>query len=171
MARSTRSVALSDRRESNGPLGSLEKRTASDAARKSGKLIAGWNTNLPSSVDRAARRYTNALRQGFNSCRADGDTSTQAANFRSALEYADLRASQVKQVLCDHGVAPIQFVAYRSFGLHVDKLVRQYSEGTLNTLVADAVLRWRCLGLNAEVLEAVCEQVFGLDSLPMDQIR
>jgi hypothetical protein len=113
-------------------------------------------------VDRAVRRYAVSLRQGSNPCRADGDSAGQTENFRDAFERASLRYAQIKEVLCDAGISPCQFVVYRSFGLHVDKLCRDYSGETLRARVLDAILRWKCYGCRPEVLAAICEQVFGL---------
>jgi len=75
------------------------------------------------SVDRAIQRYTIALRQGLSPCRSDGDSVGQTENYRDALERAELRYSQVKEILCNAGVPTTQFVFYRNFGLHVDKLL------------------------------------------------
>ena len=50
----------------------------------------------------------------------------------------------------------------RNFGLHVDKLFRDYSGESLRLRSLDAVLRWKCYGCKPEVLCAICEQVFGL---------
>jgi len=61
------------------------------------------------------------------------------------------------------GVPPIQFVPYRNFGLHVDKLFRDYSGESLRLRVRDAIARWTCYGCRPEILRAVCQEVFGLD--------
>ena len=78
-------------------------------------------------VERAHRRYTNSVLQGFSPCRADGDSIGQSSNYGMASERMELRADQVREVLMGHGVHLIQFVPYRNFGLHVDKLVRNHS--------------------------------------------
>ena len=113
-------------------------------------------------VDRAVQRYAASLRQGSNPCRADGKSESQAENFRDAFERASLRYAQIKEVLCDSGVMVCQFVVYRSFGLHVDKLFRDYSGESLRLRVLDAVLRWKCYGCRPDVLAEICRQVFGL---------
>jgi hypothetical protein len=113
-------------------------------------------------VARATRRYGNAVRQGSIPCRADGDSSGQTDNYRTASERSELRFEQVKQVLMEHGVPPIQFVPYRNFALHVDKLSRQHSGETLRQLASAAIDYWTSYGLRPEVLAAICEQVFGL---------
>jgi hypothetical protein len=66
-------------------------------------------------------------------------------------------------VLCDSGVTVCQFVVYRSFGLHVDKLCRDYSGETLRARVSDAMLRWQCYGCSQTVLQAIVKSVFALD--------
>jgi hypothetical protein len=114
-------------------------------------------------VDRATRRYAASLRQGSNLCRADGDSAGQTENFRDAFERASLRYAQIKEVLCGSGVMVCQFVVYRSFGLHVDKLCRDYSGETLRERVSDAMLRWQCYGCNPTVLQAIVKSVFALD--------
>jgi hypothetical protein len=114
------------------------------------------------SVDRAVQRYAASLRQGSNLCRADGNSESQTENFRDAFERASLRYAQIKEVLCDSGVMVCQFVVYRSFGLHVDKLCRDYSGESLRLRVLDAVLRWKCYGCRPEVLTEICKQVFAL---------
>ena len=115
-------------------------------------------------VDRAARRYGNAVRQGSIPCRADGDSSGQAENYRTAVERSELRFTQVKQVLMEHGVSPIQFVPYRNFALHVDKLCRQHSGETLRQLAAAATDYWTAYGLRPEVLKEICRGVFNLET-------
>ena len=115
------------------------------------------------SVDRAVQRYAASLRQGSNLCRADGNSESQTENFRDAFERASLRYAQIKEVLCDAGVMVCQFVVYRSFGLHVDKLCRDYSGESLRLRVLDAVLRWKCYGCRPEVLKEICKQVFALE--------
>jgi len=114
-------------------------------------------------VDRATRRYAVSLRQGTNPCRADGNSESQTENFRDAFERASLRYAQIKEVLCDAGVLPCQFVIYRSFGLHVDKLCRAHAGETLRERALDAITRWTCYGCQPEILRTICQEVFALD--------
>jgi hypothetical protein len=114
-------------------------------------------------VDRATRRYAGSVRQGSVPCRADGNSAGQTDNYRDAAERSELRYEQVKKVLCELGVSTIQFVTYRGFSLHVDKLFRDYDGETLRARVADAVLRWRCYGCSPEILRAITKTVFALD--------
>ena len=122
------------------------------------------DTRRLDAVDRATRRYVTSLRQGSNPCRADGNSESQTENFRDAFERASIRYSQIKEVLCDLGVSTIQFVTYRSFGLHVDKLFRDYDGETLRARVSDAVLRWQCYGCDPKVLKEICRTVFNLET-------
>jgi len=121
------------------------------------------DTRRLNAVDRAVRRYVISLRQGSNPCRADGNSESQTENFRDAFERASLRYSQIKEVLCSAGVSVCQFVVYRNFGLHVDKLCRDYSGETLRERVLDAILRWKCYGCMPEVLKEIYKQVFKLE--------
>ena len=73
------------------------------------------DTRRQVAVARATRRYGNAVRQGSIPCRADGNSAGQTYNYRTAAERSELRFTQVKQVLMEHGVPPIQFVPYRNF--------------------------------------------------------
>ncbi len=114
-------------------------------------------------VDRATRRYGNAVRQGSIPCRADGNSAGQSDNYRTAAERSELRFAQVRQVLMERGVPPIQFVPYRNFALHLDKLFRQHSGETLRSLAASAVDYWSAYGLKPDVLRAITETVFSLD--------
>jgi hypothetical protein len=114
-------------------------------------------------VEIAWRRYEATLRQGKTPCRADGESASQTRNYREAAERAELRYTQVKKVLNELGVSPSQFVAYRGFGLHVDKLFRDFAGETLRARVADAVFRWRCYGCSPEILRAITRTVFALD--------
>jgi hypothetical protein len=115
------------------------------------------------SVDCAVSRYVRSVRRGSVPCRADGDAAGQAANYRDAVERAELRAEQIRHILNERGVSLIQFVVYRNFGLHVDKLCRDYSGETLRERALDAILRWKCYGCRPEVLSAICRQVFALE--------
>jgi len=115
------------------------------------------------SVDRAVQRYAASLRQGSNPCRADGKSESQTENFRDAFERASLRYAQIKEVLCGAGVIVCQFVVYRSFGLHVDKLCRDYSGESLRLRVLDAVTHWTCYGCEPEVLKELCWKLFALE--------
>jgi hypothetical protein len=115
------------------------------------------------SVESAVRRYANTIRQGTSPCRTDLDAGLQAANYREAAERAELRAVQVRQIIMARGVSLIQFMIYRNFGLHVDKLCRAYSGESLRLQVLDAVLRWTCYGCQPEILRAICQEVFALD--------
>jgi len=115
------------------------------------------------SVDSAVSRYVRSVRQGSVPCRADGDANSQAANYRDAVERAELRAEQIRHILNERGVSLIQFVVYRNFGLHVDKLCRDYSGETLRARALDAILRWQCYGCNPTVLRAIARSVFSLD--------
>jgi hypothetical protein len=121
------------------------------------------DTRRQIAVDRATRRYGNAVRQGSIPCRADGDSAGQSDNYRTAAERSELRFTQVKQVLMERGVPPIQFVPYRNFALHLDKLFRQHSGETLRSLAASAVDYWTAYGLRPEVLRAITGTVFSLD--------
>jgi hypothetical protein len=115
------------------------------------------------SVERAMGRYVAKLRQGVNPCRADGDSAGQIQNYRDAVERAELRYTQVKQILCDAGVPTTNFIFYRNFGLHLDKLFRAHSDETLRTGVAAAIARWQFYGCKLEVLKAICREVFKLE--------
>jgi hypothetical protein len=120
------------------------------------------DTSRQIAVDRATRRYGNAVRQGSIPCRADGNSAGQTYNYRTAAERSELRFTQVKQVLMEHGVPPIQFVPYRNFALHLDKLFRQHSGAALRNLVLAAIEYWSAYGLHTDVLIDICVQVFGL---------
>ena len=115
------------------------------------------------SVDCAVRRYAGSVRQGSVPCRADGNAAGQAANYREAAERTELRADQVRRVIMAHGIPLIQFMLYRNFGLHVDRLFRDYSGESLRLRALDAVLRWKCYGCKPEVLNEICRQVFALE--------
>ena len=121
------------------------------------------DTRRQIAVDRATRRYGNAVRQGSIPCRADGDSSGQTDNYRTAAERSELRFAQVKQVLMERGVPPIQFVPYRNFALHLDKLCSQHLGETLLNHASSAVDYWSAYGLRPEVLREICETVFGLE--------
>jgi hypothetical protein len=114
-------------------------------------------------VEVAWTRYESSLRQGVAPCRADGDSADQVSNYRDAAERAEMRYTQVKEVLNDLGVSPSQFVAFRGFGLHADKLFREYSGETLRARILDAIQRWTCYGCRPEVLKEICKQVFKLE--------
>ena len=120
------------------------------------------DTRRQIAVDRATRRYGNAVRQGSIPCRADGNSAGQTYNYRTAAERSELRFTQVKQVLMERGVPPIQFVPYRNFALHLDKLFRQHSGETLHQFASAAVDYWTAYGLRSDVLSDICVQVFGL---------
>ena len=115
------------------------------------------------SVERAMGRYMAKLRQGENPCRSDGDSAGQIQNYRDALERAELRYTQVRQVLCESGMKPVYFIFYRNFGFHLDKLFRAHSGETLRTGVAAAIARWQFYGCELEVLKAICREVFKLE--------
>ena len=114
-------------------------------------------------VERAHQRYTSSVLQGSSPCRADGDAVAQSSNYVEAAERAELRADQVREVLMNHGVQLIQFVPYRNFGLHLDKLVRNHSGATLRNLVLAAIEYWTAYGLRPEVLREICRKVFALE--------
>jgi len=120
------------------------------------------DTRRQIAVDRATRRYGNAVRQGSIPCRADGNSAGQTYNYRAAAERSELRFTQVKQVLMERGVPLIQFVPYRNFALHLDKLFRQHSGETLRQLASAAIDYWTAYGLRSDVLSDICVQVFGL---------
>ena len=115
-------------------------------------------------VDRATRRYGNAVRQGSIPCRADGNSAGQSDNYRTAAERSELRFAQVRQVLMERGVPPIQFVPYRNFALHLDTLFRQHSGETLRNLASTAIDYWTSYGLRPDVLKEICRTVFNLET-------
>jgi hypothetical protein len=115
------------------------------------------------SVDCAVTRYANAIRQGSSPCRADRDADSQTANFREAAERTELRAEQIRHILNEHGVSLIQYMIYRNFGLHVDKLCRAYSGESLRSMVETAVERWKSYGCSSVILGEICLQVFSLE--------
>ena len=122
------------------------------------------DTRRQVAVARATRRYGNAVRQGSIPGRADGNSAGQTYNYRTAAERSELRFTQVKQVLMEHGVPPIQFVPYRNFALHLDKLCRQHSGETLRQLASAATDYWTAYGLRPEVLKEICRGVFNLET-------
>jgi hypothetical protein len=115
------------------------------------------------SVDCAVSRYVRSVRRGSVPCRADGDANSQAANYRDAVERAELRAEQIRHILNERGVPLIQFVVYRNFGLHVDRLCRDYSGESLRLMVNDAIDRWSSYGCKPDVLTTICLKIFALD--------
>jgi hypothetical protein len=115
------------------------------------------------SVDRAFQRYAGSIWRGAAPCQIDGDSIGQAANYLDAAERAALRAEQIRQVIMDHGVPLIQFVPYRNFGLHLDKLTRNHTGATLRNLTLAAMDYWSAYGLRPEVLKEICKQVFALE--------
>jgi hypothetical protein len=63
----------------------------------------------------------------------------------------------------EHGIPPIQFVPYRNFALHVDKLFRQHAGETLRQLASAATDYRTSYGLRPEVLNEICKHVFALE--------
>jgi hypothetical protein len=116
-------------------------------------------------VNRAVERYARTLRQGTNPCRADRDPSAQTDNYRRALEQQELRAEQVRSVLDSLGVPRIHHIAYRSYALQLDAIIRRYSGETLRALLMAASSRWTRYGLDPKVLRAIAERVYGLTAL------
>ena len=115
------------------------------------------------SVDRAFQRYAGSIWRGAAPCRVDGDSIGQASNYLDAAERAALRAEQIRQVIMAHGVPLIQFVPYRNFGLHLDKLTRNHTGATLRNLTLAAMDYWSAYGLRPEVLGEICKKVFALE--------
>jgi hypothetical protein len=114
------------------------------------------------SVDRSVSRYTSAVLQGSSPCRADGSAATQSENYRDAAERMALRADQVRRVIMAAGVPLVQFIPYRNFGMHLDKLTRRHSGTTLVRLALAAFEYWTAYGLRQEVLSAISARMFGL---------
>jgi len=114
-------------------------------------------------VEIAWRRYQASLRQGSVPCRADGDKEGQAENFRDSAERSEMRYEQVKNLLCDMGVPTIQFVTYRGFALHVDKLWGDHADETLRDCVRHAIQRWTSYGCTEQILRDICRKVFELE--------
>ena len=121
------------------------------------------NRTLDRSVEAACRKYELSLRHGSNSPRADGKTLEQTENFRQGIERMACRTTQMKQLICSRGVPLIQFVAYRAFTQHVDKLTREYAGEALRNLALMAISRWLGYGLNRDVLLEICALIFDLD--------
>lgn len=113
-------------------------------------------------LDGAVSRYARALRQGRHLVRVDGKEASQIANYRRTAERAELRTAQLHRILNELDIPPIQFVPYRAFTLHLDRLIRQHSGTTLLTLARSAIDYWTAYGLRPDVLSAICETVFGL---------
>jgi hypothetical protein len=116
------------------------------------------------SVDRAFQRYAGSVWRGSAPCRADGDSIGQASNYLDAAERTELRAEQVRQVIMAHGVPLIQFVPYRNFGLHLDKLTRNHTDAALRNLAMAAVDYRTAYGLRPDVLKEVCRTGFNLET-------
>jgi hypothetical protein len=118
---------------------------------------------LDRSVEAACRKYERALSRGRSNPRADGKTREQLENFRQGIERMACRTTQMKQLICSRGVPLIQFVSYRSFTQHVDKITREYRGEALRNLALIAIDRWLAYGLNRDVLLEICAQIFNLD--------
>jgi hypothetical protein len=113
-------------------------------------------------VERACARYERKLAGGAAGRRADGDIESQAEGFRAAVVRNEMRAQQVKKLVMDRGVHTTQLATFRGFGLHVDKLTREYQHETLKHLVVQAIDRWTCYGCSQAILIEICRDVFGL---------
>ena len=114
-------------------------------------------------LERAARRYAAGLERTNCSRRGDVNAASQAENYRAGLERNIIVARRVKDVIEAMGVPAINAVAYRSFGLQLDKLTRRHGSETLRLLATEAIATWTARGLEPRVLTAICTVVFGLE--------
>jgi hypothetical protein len=69
----------------------------------------------------------------------------------------------MRQLLSARGVPLIRFRAYFSFGYHIDKITRQPRESEVGREIRSAIDRWMQFGLDKEILEEVCLQLFSID--------
>ena len=113
--------------------------------------------------ERPCERFAQNLRFGFASRRADGDIEAQASNYRDRTLSGRVRREQTKELLNRLGVHTNYYIHYYGFSMHVDKLIREHDAKTLAYLVRMAIDRWLAMGLEKEILEAVCREVFGLE--------
>lgn len=120
------------------------------------------DTRRETAVDRAVQRYSRALRDGTNPCRADRNPDAQAENYRRAQERQELRAGQVRKLLESRDVPRLHRIAYRACALQLDAIIRRHSGETLRLLATATLARWTARGLDPVVLKAIARQVYYL---------
>ena len=117
------------------------------------------------SKDVESRRisYKWALVQGRVPLSRKRSAAEQLERFCDAqARMNDIRAL-VRKVACEHGVPTITMVAYYSFSLAVDKVMRQYDSATRHEQVRQLLDRWTGRGLDKVVLEAILLLVFAYE--------
>ncbi|MEO0080405.1 MAG: hypothetical protein ABIK44_07005 [candidate division WOR-3 bacterium] len=113
-------------------------------------------------IDRALKRYQQALRFGSGTRRLDDNIEAQVDNYWQGYWPIQLTDSMVKRFLMERGVALTQFVAYANFARRVMRILRRYEAQTRMAEVCHAIDVWERQGLVREVLTMLCREVFDL---------
>lgn len=114
-------------------------------------------------------KYEAMLRLGANGPVTESEIQRRVANYGTASMMQRAVESQVRQILCSHGVSTISFAYYHAYARELGKLQRQELPESLMevelTLIMD---KWSGRGLEREVLRDIACQVFNIP-LPAEE--
>ncbi len=124
---------------------------------------AGAESRLCRIIERTTQRYALKLARGDASVRADHDLTAQVRAYQMAMQEQEKRMAEARKVLGRAGVPLNEFLLYRNFVRHIDRLCRTRTGRTLDLLIQTAILRWQAYGLDRKILLTLCQEVFGME--------
>ena len=111
-------------------------------------------------VESTVQKYEWALDHGDVPRSRLRSRDEQVERFSDAQYRIDEVRAMVRKTACRCGVPTIMMLAYYSFALAADKVMRRFDQATRAQQVAALLDRWEVRGLDPEVLRTILLEVF-----------
>ncbi|MEO0049616.1 MAG: hypothetical protein ABIK42_00530 [candidate division WOR-3 bacterium] len=128
-----------------------------------GRLDSGFRLRAKVVADVAAERYLRRLVNGECTRRWDEDIKGQVKAYQQMRNYLENLWLEVRRILEQRRVPVYQFLYYRNFAQHIDRLWRHYSGRQLVLQVQLAIEKWQGYGLRREILREIFEKIIGIE--------
>jgi hypothetical protein len=114
-------------------------------------------------LTKVVQNYEVKLRLGAGGRLSEGEIRRRVTGYSIFAAKDNLILTQVRQVLCSHGIVPMMFPAYHAFSRELGKQSRQdYSAENLQRMLAVTVAKWVMRGLVQAALLDIALIVFNL---------
>jgi|WetSurMetagenome_2_1015567.scaffolds.fasta_scaffold1002006_1 hypothetical protein len=114
-------------------------------------------------LERVVQNYEIKLRLGAGGKLSEHEIRKRVDGYSRFAVNDDLVLTQVRQVLCMHGIVPMVFPAYHAFSRELGKLTRQdisaESQGRMMMVLLE---KWAMRGLSQKALLDIAVNVFNI---------
>ncbi|GEM_PF-1413605 len=114
-------------------------------------------------LTKVVQNYEVKLRLGAGDRLSEREIRRRVAGYSIFAAKDDLVLTQVRQVLCSHGIVPMMFPAYHAFSRELSKLTRQeFPPESMERMMVTLATKWVMRGLSQTALLDIALIVFNL---------